>query len=103
MPSPVKGSVLVKCREFPMSLRIVELEDLIAGAAGFGKIAEPVVAGGGGAVTKDFKAIVAEFSAGLGKSPRPAQRFRQLASAHIMHRQGIEDRQIGSVCASTLV
>ena len=58
-----------ECRESPMSLRIVELEDLITGAEGLGKFAEPVVAGGGGAVTEDFKAIVAELSAGLGEVP----------------------------------
>ncbi len=98
-----EGVGIGACREFPMSLRIVELEDLIAGAAGFGEFAEPVVAGGGGAVTKDFKAIVAELSAGLGELPRPAQQFRQLARAHIVHRQGIQDRQISSARASTLV
>ena len=64
-----------------MPLRIVELEDLIAGAAGLGEFAEPVMAGGGGAVTEDFKAVVAELGAGLGEPARPAQRFRQLARA----------------------
>ena len=43
----------------------------------------------------DFQAVVAEFGAGLRESVRPAQRLRHLALHHVMHRQRVQDRQIG--------
>ena len=65
MPSSGERVGVGERRQVPVPLRIVQPVHFIAGPARRREFAKPVVAGGRGAMSDDFKAVVAEFRAGL--------------------------------------